>query len=156
MLLSSVWLYWWNWWFACLSLYRSFLDFIDAPWWQYCVVANVFYSSFSYGVYIFNVKLLCVFIIIAKKNFSFIYFFIVTTDMALSHLNLLRPVLCRFLPSVVRTPLVTSSRVPSLPHASCPALLPNYVRHYATKKSKGECSTTATYPSQNHYKERPA
>uniref|UniRef100_A0A8C2FZW9 Ribosome-recycling factor, mitochondrial n=1 Tax=Cyprinus carpio TaxID=7962 RepID=A0A8C2FZW9_CYPCA len=56
--------------------------------------------------------------------------------MAMSHLNLLRPVLCRFLPSVVRTPLVTSSRVPSLPHSSCPVLLPNYVRHYATKKSK--------------------
>ncbi|XP_058644488.1 ribosome-recycling factor, mitochondrial isoform X1 [Onychostoma macrolepis] len=65
-------------------------------------------------------------------------FGIVTTDMALSHLNLLRPVLCRFLPSVVRTPLVTSSRVPSLPHASCPALLLNYVRHYATKKSKAK------------------
>ncbi|KTG07384.1 hypothetical protein cypCar_00008128 [Cyprinus carpio] len=58
--------------------------------------------------------------------------------MALRHLNLLRPVLCRFLPSVVRTPLVTSSRVPSLPQASCPALLPNYVRHYATKKSKAK------------------
>uniref|UniRef100_A0A671PJS9 Ribosome-recycling factor, mitochondrial n=1 Tax=Sinocyclocheilus anshuiensis TaxID=1608454 RepID=A0A671PJS9_9TELE len=58
--------------------------------------------------------------------------------MALSHLNLLRPVLCRFLPSVVRTPLVTSSRVPSLPHASCPTVLPNYVRHYATKKSKAK------------------
>uniref|UniRef100_A0A673NGV3 Ribosome-recycling factor, mitochondrial n=1 Tax=Sinocyclocheilus rhinocerous TaxID=307959 RepID=A0A673NGV3_9TELE len=58
--------------------------------------------------------------------------------MALSHLNLLRPVLCRFLPSVVRSPLLTSSRVPSLPHTSCPALLPNYVRHYATKKSKAK------------------
>ncbi|KTG45109.1 hypothetical protein cypCar_00014001 [Cyprinus carpio] len=58
--------------------------------------------------------------------------------MAMSHLNLLRPVLCRFLPSVVRTPLVTSSRVPSLPHSSCPVLLPNYVRHYATKKSKAK------------------
>ncbi|XP_016141456.1 ribosome-recycling factor, mitochondrial-like isoform X2 [Sinocyclocheilus grahami] len=57
--------------------------------------------------------------------------------MALSHLNLLRPVLSRFLPTVVRTALVTSSRVPSLPHASCPTVLPNYVRHYATKKSKG-------------------
>ncbi|XP_050977054.1 ribosome-recycling factor, mitochondrial [Labeo rohita] len=58
--------------------------------------------------------------------------------MALSHLNLLRPALCRFLPSVVRTPLVTSSRVPSLPHTSRPAVLPNYVRHYATKKSKAK------------------
>ncbi|XP_016413137.1 ribosome-recycling factor, mitochondrial-like [Sinocyclocheilus rhinocerous] len=62
----------------------------------------------------------------------------VCQDMALSHLNLLRPVLCRFLPSVVRSPLLTSSRVPSLPHTSCPALLPNYVRHYATKKSKAK------------------
>uniref|UniRef100_A0A673NA60 Ribosome-recycling factor, mitochondrial n=1 Tax=Sinocyclocheilus rhinocerous TaxID=307959 RepID=A0A673NA60_9TELE len=61
--------------------------------------------------------------------------------MALSHLNLLRPVLCRFLPSVVRSPLLTSSRVPSLPHTSCPALLPNYVRHYATKKSKAKGQT---------------
>ncbi|KAK2871406.1 hypothetical protein Q8A67_023933 [Cirrhinus molitorella] len=56
--------------------------------------------------------------------------------MALSHLNLLRPVLFRLLPSVVRTPLATSSRVPSLPHTISPAVLPNYVRHYATKKSK--------------------
>ncbi|XP_026075180.1 ribosome-recycling factor, mitochondrial-like [Carassius auratus] len=58
--------------------------------------------------------------------------------MALSHLNLLRPVLYRFLPTVVKTPLVTSSRVPSLPHMTCPTVLPNYVRHYATKKSKAK------------------
>ncbi|XP_067254304.1 ribosome-recycling factor, mitochondrial [Chanodichthys erythropterus] len=58
--------------------------------------------------------------------------------MALSHLNLLRPVLCRCLPSVVRTPLVTGSRVSFLPEASCPMVLPNYARHYATKKSKAK------------------
>ncbi|XP_051541390.1 ribosome-recycling factor, mitochondrial isoform X2 [Myxocyprinus asiaticus] len=57
--------------------------------------------------------------------------------MALSHLSLLRPVLCRFLPSITRTPLVAALRVPSLPRASCPMVLPNYIRHYATKKSKG-------------------
>ncbi|KAK7120248.1 hypothetical protein R3I94_020298 [Phoxinus phoxinus] len=55
--------------------------------------------------------------------------------MALSHLSLLRPVLCRFVPSVVRTPLVTCSRVPFLPR---PVVLPNYARHYATKKSKAK------------------
>ncbi|XP_051971906.1 ribosome-recycling factor, mitochondrial-like [Xyrauchen texanus] len=58
--------------------------------------------------------------------------------MVLSHLSLLRPVLCRFLPSVTRIPLEAALRVPSLPRASCPVVLPNYVRHYATKKSKAK------------------
>lgn len=56
--------------------------------------------------------------------------------MALSHLNLLRPVMCRLLPSVVRTPFVAHKAVPSTPPASRAVILPNYVRHYATKKSK--------------------
>lgn len=95
------------------------------------------------------------FSILALNHFLSL-FSIVTTDMALSHLKLLRPVLCRCLPSVVRTPLVTSSRVSFLPEASRPMFLPNYARHYATKKSKGEWRTAATYPSQSHNKERPA
>ncbi|NP_001002174.1 ribosome-recycling factor, mitochondrial [Danio rerio] len=59
--------------------------------------------------------------------------------MALSHLNLLRPVLYRSLPSVFRIPRLTSSRVSFLPQVSqCPVALPNYARHYATKKSKAK------------------
>ncbi|XP_051540046.1 ribosome-recycling factor, mitochondrial-like [Myxocyprinus asiaticus] len=58
--------------------------------------------------------------------------------MALSHLSLLRPVLCRFPPSITRIPLAAASRVLSLPRASCPMVLSNYVRHYATKKSKAK------------------
>ncbi|KAI7793311.1 ribosome-recycling factor, mitochondrial [Triplophysa rosa] len=58
--------------------------------------------------------------------------------MALSHLRILRPVLCRLLPTATRTPLVATSGVPSPPLVNCDGVPPNYVRHYATKKSKAK------------------
>ncbi|XP_056592079.1 ribosome-recycling factor, mitochondrial [Triplophysa dalaica] len=58
--------------------------------------------------------------------------------MALNHLRILRPVLCRLLPIATRTPLVDASGVPSPPTLNCAVVPPNYVRHYATKKSKAK------------------
>ncbi|TRY69654.1 hypothetical protein DNTS_028422 [Danionella cerebrum] len=58
--------------------------------------------------------------------------------MALVNLNLLRPVLCRFLPPIVRTSLVTSSQVLVFPQWRHCVVLQSSVRDYATKKPKAK------------------
>ncbi|KAA0703728.1 Ribosome-recycling factor, mitochondrial [Triplophysa tibetana] len=63
------------------------------------------------------------------------------TNMALGHLRILRPVLCRLLPITTRTQLVPTSGVPSRPPVNCAVVPPNYVRHYATKKTKAKVQT---------------
>lgn len=61
------------------------------------------------------------------------------TGMAMSHLSVLRPLLCRSLVRQVRCPLVGTARVAAVPLCPDGAHLPAAcARLYATKKAKGQ------------------